>query len=93
MFLPEIASAFGHGRFIREEQQPAWSLDQLKGTIQPSGTFTASTDAVVQAGQVKATVGKLSGAGRLRVFPPLPWSEDFQALTGDQLPLHGQRSV
>ena len=82
-----------HGLFIREEQLPVWSLEQLKGTIQPNGTFTASTDTVVQAGQVKATVGKLAGAGRLRVFPPLPWSEDFQSLTGDALPLHWINTV
>jgi hypothetical protein len=75
-----------------KEQPPTWSAVSTKERFSP-GTFTASTDAVIQAGQVKATVGKLSGGGRIRVFPPLPWSEDFQGLTGDALPLHWGNTV
>jgi outer membrane protein assembly factor BamB len=74
------------GRFIREEQQPTWSLDQLKGTISPTGSFTAAADQTVQAGSVKATVGQVSGVARLRVFPPLPWNEDFQAVAANAVP-------
>lgn len=75
------------GRFIREEQ-PQWSLEQLRGTIQPDGAFTAAPDAAPQAGLVKAAVGAISGAARARVIPPLPWSLDFQSLPGEAPPRH-----
>jgi outer membrane protein assembly factor BamB len=73
------------GRFLREEQA-SWSLEQLRGSINESGDFTPSTEAVAQAGQVKATVGQLSGAARLRVIPPLPWSENFDSLAVNSVP-------
>src|SRR5678815_221495 len=66
------------GNFIREESEVAWSLDQLKGTIE-NGHFTASSDAVAQGGLVKATVAGISGTASVRVFPPIPWSENFDS--------------
>ncbi len=75
------------GRFLREEQ-PAWSLEQLKGAIGPGGQFAASADAVAQAGLVKATVGSVAGAARVRVVPPLDWSENFEAAAGEAPPRH-----
>jgi outer membrane protein assembly factor BamB len=73
------------GNFIREEPAATWSLEQLKGTIE-NGHFTAATDAVAQAGLVKATVGVVSGTASVRVFPPLPWSETFDAYAANSLP-------
>ena len=73
------------GNFIREESDVTWSLDQLKGTIE-NGHFTASSDAVVQGGLVKATVGGVSGTASVRVFPPLPWSENFDSFAVNTLP-------
>jgi outer membrane protein assembly factor BamB len=73
------------GNFIREEPAATWSLEQLKGTIE-NGHFTASSDAVAQAGLVKATVGVVSGTASVRVFPPLPWSETFDAYAANSLP-------
>jgi hypothetical protein len=35
---------------------------------------------------VKATVGNLSGSASVRVFPPLPWSENFEAMAVNTLP-------
>ena len=67
------------GNFIREEPAATWSLDQLKGTIE-NGEFTVATDAIAQAGLVKATVGGITGTASVRVFPPcrgakisMPW--------------------
>jgi len=74
------------GNFLSEETSATWSLDQLKGTV-ANGEFTAGTDQTVQAGLVKATVGSLSGTASVRVFPPLPWSENFDALAVNSLPL------
>ena len=73
------------GNFIKEEPVATWSLDQLKGTIE-NGHFTAGSEAVAQAGLVKATVGGVSGTASVRVFPPLPWSETFDSYALNSLP-------
>jgi outer membrane protein assembly factor BamB len=73
------------GRFIREDTSASWSLDQLKGTV-TNGQFTVSNDAIAQAGLVKAQVGNLSGTASVRVFPPLPWSENFDSMAVNTLP-------
>jgi len=72
------------GNFIREESAAEWSLDQLKGTV-TSGQFTAGGD-TAQAGLVKATVNGITGSAGVRVFPPLPWSENFDALAPNSVP-------
>lgn len=74
------------GRFLRKEQA-AWTLDQLRGEIDTTGQFVAATDKVAQAGLVKANVGPLSGVARVRIIPPLPWSENFESL-GTVVPRH-----
>jgi len=72
------------GEFLREEQA-AWALTQLDGEIKPDGAFT-SAGAKPQAGSVTATVGQLKGTAAVRVFPPLPWSEDFESVPVDRAP-------
>ncbi len=73
----------GRGRFLRTERA-VWSLEQLGGTIGPEGEFEAAATAPRgEGGQVKATVGPLSGIARVRVVPPLPWTEDFETWEGD----------
>jgi outer membrane protein assembly factor BamB len=74
-----------HGVFIREEPSATWSLDQLKGTIN-NGQFVVGNDAIQQAGLVKAVVGNLTGSASVRVFPPLPWSENFDSMAVNTLP-------
>jgi outer membrane protein assembly factor BamB len=75
-----------HGNLIREEPSATWSLDQLKGTV-ANGEFVAATDSIPQAGLVKATVGGITGSASVRVFPPLPWSENFEAMALNTVPL------
>ncbi|MDQ3803719.1 MAG: PQQ-binding-like beta-propeller repeat protein [Acidobacteriota bacterium] len=75
------------GNFIREEKGAAWSLDKLNGKAD-AGQFTAAADAVVQTGEVRATVGGVVGAARVRVVPPLPWDENFDAMAADTFPQH-----
>ncbi len=75
----------GQGHFLKEGQA-TWSLDQLRGEIRTDGSFVASSEATPQAGQVKATVGQLSGVARLRVIPPLPWNENFDSISGKNPP-------
>jgi len=73
------------GVFIREEPAATWSLDKLKGDVS-NGQFVAATDAIAQAGLVKATVGSLTGSASVRVFPPLPWSENFESMAVNSIP-------
>jgi outer membrane protein assembly factor BamB len=73
------------GVFIREEPAAAWSLDKLQGSI-ANGEFTVASEPVAQAGLVKATVGAVSGTASVRVFPPLPWSENFESMAVNSLP-------
>jgi outer membrane protein assembly factor BamB len=75
------------GNAIRSfSESPAWTLEQLAGSIQPDGTFAASKQSRGEAGKVKATVGNVSGFARVRVIPPLPWNEDFSGYAPGQLP-------
>ena len=73
------------GTFIREEPAAAWSLDQLKATV-TNGQLVVASDAVAQAGLVKATVNGITGSASVRVFPPLPWSENFEAMAVNAVP-------
>ncbi len=73
------------GNFIREESAATWSLDQLKGTV-TNGQLTVAGDAINQAGWVKATVEGVTGTANVRVFPPLPWSETFDAYAVNAAP-------
>lgn len=75
------------GRFIREESKAAWSLEGLSGKID-GGRYTAAPESIVQAGQVKATVGGVTGEAFIRVIPPLPWSEDFEKMAVNTVPIH-----
>ncbi|MGH9940858.1 MAG: PQQ-binding-like beta-propeller repeat protein [Pyrinomonadaceae bacterium] len=75
------------GNFIREEKQATWALDKLKGTVE-GGQFVAASDGGTQAGVVKATVGNVSGAARVRVISPLPWSENFDGMAVNTIPAH-----
>lgn len=73
------------GTFIREEPSATWALDQLQGTV-ANGQFTASTGSIAQAGLLKATFNGITGSASVRVFPPLPWSEDFEAMAVNSIP-------
>ncbi|MGH9872012.1 MAG: PQQ-binding-like beta-propeller repeat protein [Pyrinomonadaceae bacterium] len=73
------------GVFIREEPAATWSLDQLKGDVS-NGQFVAATDPIAQSGLVKATAGGVTGSAGVRVFPPLPWSNDFEAMALNSVP-------
>jgi outer membrane protein assembly factor BamB len=89
---PGVASKFrvrlfdDHGRFIREEANVTWSLEQLKGAAQ-GNQFTPASDSGAQSGMLKATVGGVTGAARVRVIPSLPLNEDFNQIAGDAAPI------
>ena len=74
------------GQPLAEAAQASWTLDGLKGTI-AGGRFTADPAAGAQAGLVKAAVGTVTGAARIRVIPDLPWTYDFES-SGETPPAH-----
>ena len=79
-----------NGEFVGEEKG-SWSTEGLAGSIAPDGTYTASAPAA-EAGLIKVSVGSLSGAARVRVLPPFPWTYDFEAHEGEAPPrtwVHG----
>ncbi len=86
MLDPGQAQAFSvklfdtNGAFIREAKdgEVQWTVDQLAGTVDAAGRYTASKEA--SAGYVKATVGTVTGQARVRVIPALPWSMDFEGV-------------
>jgi outer membrane protein assembly factor BamB len=73
------------GRFIREEANATWSLAGLKGTA-AANQFTAAADGGAHSGMLKATVGAVTGVARIRVIPPMPYSEDFTSIPVDKAP-------
>ncbi|MDH4064356.1 MAG: PQQ-like beta-propeller repeat protein [Acidobacteriota bacterium] len=74
------------GVFIREEDASsvAWTVDQVKGSVAPTGTFTAASGN--SAGFVTATVGGVTGRARVRVLAPLPLEYDFENPGGEAPP-------
>jgi hypothetical protein len=75
-----------HGEFLREEKAE-WSLNGLKGAMD-DGRYSTAVDQAGEAGLIKATVGGISGEARVRVVPPLPWSETFDSYAVGAAPPH-----
>jgi len=67
------------GRFIREEPNPTWSLEGLRGEMRQQ-QFVAGEG--MQAGTLKATVGAVAGTAQVRVIPAIPFEEDFSSAAG-----------
>jgi outer membrane protein assembly factor BamB len=80
-----LFDARGH---IVGEAPAEWSLEELAGRMAPDGTFVAAPEAQGRLGTVTATVGELKGTAQIRVFPPLPLVEDFEAHAGEAPPAH-----
>lgn len=64
------------GQLLRTVDNAEFKLEG-DGKIDPSGVFTAASDAGHSAVIVHATVGKVTSSARVRVVPPLPWKFDF----------------
>ena len=73
------------GNFIREEPAAQWSVDQVSGSVDAKGVYTAPSDGW-SAGFVKATVGTLTGQARVRVIDAPPWTYDFEHAAGEAAP-------
>ena len=64
-----------------------WMKTGLTGTLQNS-TFTPDKSAGAHAGTVTVQSGDMKATVRVRVVPPLPWSEDFETIELEKIPTH-----
>ena len=68
-----------NGRFLGA-RTARWSVDGLAGAdISADGVLSTGTQASNQGGTVVAAVGELTASAQVRVFAPLPWSENFES--------------
>ena len=64
-----------------------WMKTGLTGTLQDS-TFTPDKGAGAHAGTVTVQSGDMKAMARVRVVPPLPWTEDFETIELEKIPTH-----
>jgi outer membrane protein assembly factor BamB len=72
-------------RFIREVKAN-WVLNRVSGEINDNGEFKTDANGPAQVGHVEASYGDLKGSARVRIFPNLPWAEDFESIDVDKNP-------
>ena len=61
------------------ERDAEWSLEGLPGSgVSADGRLSTATGAPNHGGKVTASTGGLSAIAQVRVFAPLPWSENFE---------------
>jgi hypothetical protein len=78
------------GRFLREVEA-SWPLSPglLRGNVHSKiekGTLTIPNNSGFQVGVVYAKLGDLEGTARVRVFPELPWFENFESYEENESP-------
>jgi len=74
-----------NGDYI-DEVDVDWEIKNLEGNIDKSGELSLSETQSPHAGAVYAKLGELKGTARLRVYPDLPWKEDFEGLSVGENP-------
>jgi outer membrane protein assembly factor BamB len=76
-FAVRLFNARGQ-RLASEKVQAKFTVSGA-GTIDDAGKFTASESAAHSGSILRAQVGELTGAARIRVVPDLPWKFDFES--------------
>ena len=64
-----------------------WTKTGLIGTLE-AGKFTPDKRAGAYAGTIRVQSGDMKAAARVRVIPPLPWTEDFETVELEKIPTH-----
>ncbi len=62
-----------------------WSVSGVQGSVDAGGRFSAKAERP-QVGKIEVKVGDLTATARVRVYPELPWSFDFEDLAADKHP-------
>ena len=63
-----------------------WKLEGIEGKINTGGKLVVGQGKQPQAGKITVRVGDLTASARVRVIPPLPWSEDFESFSEGEIP-------
>jgi outer membrane protein assembly factor BamB len=80
------AHAFdSNGNYI-EEIEVDWQIKGVDGQFDGSGKLNLNSSNKSSAGEITASSGDISGDARIRVFPNLPWQENFEGLTDGSNP-------
>ena len=64
-----------------------WSVRGLDASVS-DGELSINPKAIGQAGMVSAILGDAKASARVRVIPPLPWTEDFELVVENKVPTH-----
>ena len=64
-----------------------WTKTGLTGALE-NNTFTPDKSAGAHAGTVTVQSGDMRATARVRVIPPLPWTEDFEGVELEKIPTH-----
>ncbi len=75
------------GRLTSKVGTVEWSLTGLSGSV-IDGTYTPDTSVGAHAGTVIVQSGEITASARVRVIPPLPWTEDFENIELEKAPSH-----
>jgi hypothetical protein len=92
VFFNEKGEAIGadllkaEGRMVYSEDG-SWTQDSLSGSFNLKNEFVAASGSITQVGTIKVTKDGVTGTARVRVIPPLPYSENFDALAANTVPM------
>ena len=75
-----------HGFPLGGNRKVKWKLVGIEGKVSNSGKLTVAKVDRAQAGKLTVRAGDLTAVARVRVIPPLPWSEDFESFTDGGVP-------
>ncbi len=81
----QVCGYDAQGRPVSPLPAATFALEGLDGSVD-NGVLSVSPDARIQAGRVTATLGDLAASSRIRVFPELPYREDFDGLAAGTPP-------
>ena len=71
--------AFDAGGRLLGTRNASWAVEDLAGgRVSANGELSTDPRAANQAGAVVATLGTLTAVAQVRVFAPLPWTENFE---------------
>jgi outer membrane protein assembly factor BamB len=74
----KVAAFDAKGRRLATAPTVTWEAKGIQGNL-ADGKLVLPADAKFQAGTIIAKSGELTSEARVRVFPPLPWKDDFES--------------
>jgi outer membrane protein assembly factor BamB len=81
-----VATYNANGEKLGEVPAEGYELMGLTLEAGDAGVYSAAADSGIQAGTITATLNGMTSSARVRVFPHLPYKEDFNTLKADAAP-------